>query len=211
MFIQLELFYIECRLPFDKERKSIGLFDNKEWNGSTAAVRELLTTMLYKDPSKRPTTKKILEDPWVRRIVPLLEVTDAKSDSDSVISFNSSLSHPTPKRPVTMGNYGSPVISSWTFSDILGLGNSISDSTDDLSPEDLNTKSSASNYTSPRTPKKSTNAPSVAPTPEKSGNDWVVSSIPEEEEGGLKLKIEEKKKVQAKKMWDIQRQELKNL
>jgi len=166
-------------IPFEKDRRSKHselLFSNKEWNDITSSVKELLCAMLHKDPTKRPTTKKILEDPWVRRIVPQLEVNDAKSDSDSVISRP-----PDPKPKTLTKHYPKPTppatgtgISGWTFSDILGLGasrNSEFDSTDELfSPtasEDLNTKSSASTLTSPRTPKRSADTPSVGPTPEK--------------------------------------------
>jgi len=154
--------------------------------------------MLCRDPSKRPTIKVLLDHPWVRGAIALLDIKDARSDSESANKPNTrnpfierhNNSEPDHKpvdyipKPIDpkLDKYNKEYfetimkqdrgISGWTFSDILGLAVSeISDGA--ISPttsEDLNTKSSASTVTSPRSPM----ANSV-----NTGSDAASASVPQ--------------------------------
>jgi myosin-light-chain kinase len=191
-------------LPLENKNSEV-TFPQKEWSGITSTVKELLTQMLSKDPSKRPTVKALSDHPWVRGTIALLDVKDARSDSES--AKDKLPSHKTNSRPFierhnnsepdhkTVDFIPKPIdpkldkynkeyfetimkqdrgISGWTFSDILGLAVSEISSDGAISPtnsEDLNTKSSASTVTSPRSPQPMGNSIN-------SGSDAASASAP---------------------------------
>lgn len=52
--------------PFEEEEGIVDLeFPSPEWDSISTSVKQVITRLLDKDPSVRPTSKELLEHPWV--------------------------------------------------------------------------------------------------------------------------------------------------
>jgi serine/threonine protein kinase len=53
--------------PFEPENGIVDLeFPEEEWSDISPVVKDLITTLLEHEPSKRPTAQEVLKNPWIR-------------------------------------------------------------------------------------------------------------------------------------------------